>query len=82
MNKSILEFLEEEYDYVPITRGRFDLSEAQIEALLIHMAEDSIQFLVQRAIDRLEPHLDLGILAIELQAAASEAMDHYHGVDV
>jgi len=80
MNKSILEFLEEEYDYIP--EGVFSLTESQIEALLIHMAEDSIQFIVQRAIDRLEPHLDLGILAIELQAAASEAMDHYHGVDV
>ena len=79
MNKSILEFLEEEYDYIP--EGVFSLTESQVEALLIHMAEDSIQFLVQRAIDRLEPHLDLGILAIELQAAASEAMDHYHGVD-
>ena len=79
MNKSILEFLEEEYDYIP--EGVFSLTENQVEALLIHMAEDSIQFLVQRAIDRLEPHLDLGILAIELQAAASEAMDHYHGVD-
>ena len=80
MNKSILEFLEEEYDYIP--EGVFSLTENQVEALLIHMAEDSIQFIVQRAIDRLEPHLDLGILAIELQAAASEAMDHYHGVDV
>ena len=80
MNKSILEFLEEEYDYIP--EGVFSLTENQVEALLIHMAEDSIQFIVQRAIDRLEPHLDLGILAIELQAAASEAMNHYHGVDV
>ena len=82
MNKSILEFLEEEYDYVPITRGRFDLSEAQIEALLIHMAEDATNTFAQFLFERLEPYVDFTVLSTAIQRTSEETMNHYHGVDV
>ena len=82
MNKSILEFLEEEYDYIPITRGRFDLSEAQIEALLIHMAEDATNTFAQYLFERLEPYVDFTVLSTAIQRTADETMNHYHGVDV
>ena len=82
MNKSILEFLEEEYDYIPITRGRFDLSEAQIEALLIHMAEDVTNTFAQYLFERLEPYVDFTVLSGAIQRTSEETMNHYHGVDV
>ena len=81
MNKSILEFLEEEYDYIPITRGRFDLSEAQIEALLIHMAEDVTNTFAQYLFERLEPYVDFTVLSTAIQRTSDETMNHYHGVD-
>ena len=81
MNKSILEFLEEEYDYVPVTRGRFDLSEEQVEALLIHMAEDATSTFAQYLFERLEPYVDFTVLSTAIQRTADETMNHYHGVD-
>ena len=82
MNKSIIEFLAEEYDYVPVTRGRFDLSEEQVEALLIHMAEDATSTFAQYLFERLEPYVDFTVLSTAIQRTADETMNHYHGVDV
>ena len=82
MNKSLMDFLEEEYDYVPLRNGNINLSERELESLLIHMAEDTTNTFVQRAIDRLEPYVGFGILTVEIQAAATETMDHYHGNEV
>jgi hypothetical protein len=82
MNRSLIEFLEQEYDYIPLRNGNITLSEHELESLLIHMAEDTTNTFVQRAIDRLEPYVGLGILAVEIQAAASETMNYYHGDEV
>lgn len=79
MNRSLIEFLEQEYDYIPLRNGRLNLSDKELESLLIHMAEDVTNTFVQRAIDRFEPYIDFGTLATEIQAAASETMDRYRG---
>jgi hypothetical protein len=79
MNRSLIEFLEQEYDYVPLRNGNINLTEHELESLLIHMAEDTTNTFVQRAIDRLEPYVNFGTLAVEIQAAATETMEYYHG---
>ena len=79
MNKSILEFLEEEYDYVP--EGVFSLTESQVESLLIHMAEDATNTFAQFLFERLEPYVDFTVLSTAIQRTSEETMNHYHGVD-
>jgi hypothetical protein len=81
MNKSILEFLEEEYDYVPLRNGVFNLTEHQLEALLIHMAEDATGYFSQYLFENLEPVVPLSELSHGIQRAAEYTMSHYHGID-
>jgi hypothetical protein len=79
MNKAILEFLEEEYDYIPVREGHYKLSETQLESLLIHMAEDCANRYRQYVFERLEPLVDCGELSCALENSINEVMDHYHG---
>jgi len=79
MNKKTIEFLQREYFSYPFNDGFINLSETEIERMMLHIIEESVDFFVQRSIDRLEPYIDIGTLSTELSAAASETIDYYHG---
>ena len=81
MNKNIIEFLEQEYDYLPEKDGMYTLTEHQLESLLIHMAEDATGRMSSFVFEDLEALVDYGDLSTSLGNGQEYVMNHYHGID-
>jgi hypothetical protein len=80
MNRSLIEFFEHEYGFVPYDGVTFTVD--QLEQLLLDMIADTTTTFMQNATARLEPYVNFGTLAIEIENAATETLDYYNGEDV